>query len=460
MQTVLDGIGWALLYSIAPIAAVGLVVCLLLTAPASFGPAVRYKIAASSLMLSFAIFCTIMAMQLVSNSVVNSSVISSFSRLTDTASSGVTEFHWAFDAATFAIIWLIWVFVMTGRLCMQHLRAVQSLKTASLADSRTRETVVQLASALAMPEPVTRVSENTNSPYVCGLVRPTIVLPTDFFDRMDSNAANAVLRHELQHIRRRDVVASFLQSLLSNLMYFHPAIIMLNRTMDLEREKICDFGAAFCLQERKALVRGLADLAAFENANPSPGYAVAHAIGGQGALIQRVALLSGEHTSKVFARRNKLRTIQLMTMLLICGLASYGAAVTASAARPAPKTDARIADTNFSRTAQAEVRFNGQDASAGFVANRPQPERAIDEVLETDRSAQSVQSQTNTRETELNDMREPKGEHDPRSNERDRTHSQRDGSKRAELRARETAHEERDRAHRQRDEAHVRRDDV
>ena len=83
-------------------------------------------------------------------------------------------------------------------------------------------------------------SDRVRSPLTTGLLRPVILVPFGFFTSLDPLAAEAVLAHELAHIRRLDVLVIGLQTVIETLLFYHPAVWWISRRVANEREQCCD----------------------------------------------------------------------------------------------------------------------------------------------------------------------------------------------------------------------------
>lgn len=81
------------------------------------------------------------------------------------------------------------------------------------------------------------------TPMCMGLLRPVILLPLGFFANLDPLAAEAVLAHELAHIKRLDGLVNGLQCVIEVLFFFHPAVWWISRRIRTEREHCCDDAA-------------------------------------------------------------------------------------------------------------------------------------------------------------------------------------------------------------------------
>jgi beta-lactamase regulating signal transducer with metallopeptidase domain len=83
------------------------------------------------------------------------------------------------------------------------------------------------------------ISDEIAGPLATGLWRPTVVLP-ESADRLLPRELDAVLVHELTHLRRGDAWLVWLQVLLCAAWWFHPVMWLVNRSLRRVREDCCD----------------------------------------------------------------------------------------------------------------------------------------------------------------------------------------------------------------------------
>lgn len=86
-------------------------------------------------------------------------------------------------------------------------------------------------------------SDRISGPMAMGILKPIILVPFGFFTNLDPIAVEALLAHEMAHVRRYDVLVNALQCAMETLFFFHPAIWWISRRIRTEREHCCDDAA-------------------------------------------------------------------------------------------------------------------------------------------------------------------------------------------------------------------------
>ena len=87
---------------------------------------------------------------------------------------------------------------------------------------------------------VLRASDEVISPLAMGVWRATVILPISAVLGLPKEELEAVMAHELGHIRRWDYVWNLLQTAVESVLFFHPAVWWLSRTVREQREVCCD----------------------------------------------------------------------------------------------------------------------------------------------------------------------------------------------------------------------------
>jgi beta-lactamase regulating signal transducer with metallopeptidase domain len=85
-----------------------------------------------------------------------------------------------------------------------------------------------------------RLSDEVMTPFVMGVWRATVILPVSAVMQLDAAQLEAVLAHELAHVRRWDYLLNLLQTAVECLFFFHPAVWWVSRRARELREICCD----------------------------------------------------------------------------------------------------------------------------------------------------------------------------------------------------------------------------
>lgn len=132
--------------------------------------------------------------------------------------------------------------------------------------------------------PQLRVCAAVAGPLAHGWWKPAILLPGSLLTGMAPDLLEALLAHELAHIRRQDYLANLLQCIAETLLFYHPAVWWISAKIRSTREEACDDLAAKAIGEPRRLALALAELDLFRLPAPALG---AH----QGDLMNRIKRL-------------------------------------------------------------------------------------------------------------------------------------------------------------------------
>jgi beta-lactamase regulating signal transducer with metallopeptidase domain len=245
-------------------------------------------------------------------------------------------------------LWLCGVLVLSLRLTSGWLTAQQleSLGTRP-APPACAEALARLALRLGVTRPV-RVLQSAivQVPAVIGWLRPVVLLPASALTGLTPLQLDALLAHELAHVRRCDYLVNLVQSMIETLLFYHPAVWWVSRRVRQEREHCCDDLAVSVCGDAFAYARALVGMEGLRA--PAPSFAMA---AGGGSLLDRIRRLVAPVTPEIFPRR--IAGVAAVTVALAIGggsgladatAARVGQAETGSPGRQA--RDARQASTD------------------------------------------------------------------------------------------------------------------
>ncbi|MDP1976024.1 M56 family metallopeptidase [Undibacterium sp.] len=116
----------------------------------------------------------------------------------------------------------------------------------------------QLAYQLAIRRQVTlKFQKDLLSPVTYGCLKPVVVMPASLLTGMSPDMLEALLAHELAHIKRWDYAVNLLQNLVLSMLFYHPAVWWISKRIDAERELIADDMAATMMGQARPLARAL-----------------------------------------------------------------------------------------------------------------------------------------------------------------------------------------------------------
>ena len=138
--------------------------------------------------------------------------------------------------------WLFGVTVLLARACAGWWR-VRCLYRVALSSTHSTWQAAgnRIASRLG-PRRVMRVVQlpHLDVPLVIGCLRPIVVLPIAAISQLDVAQVEAILAHELAHVRRHDYLVNLMQTLAETLLFYHPGVWWLSARIREEREHCCD----------------------------------------------------------------------------------------------------------------------------------------------------------------------------------------------------------------------------
>ncbi len=191
--------------------------------------------------------------------------------------------------------WLIGVVLLSGRWIVSwawlQLR-IRSSNPAVVAQLQSR--VAALRQQLHVSRDVLiRSADWLASPAVTGWIRPTLLIPTSALTGLAPDQLEALLAHELAHIRRYDYLANLIQTAIETLLFYHPAVWWISARIRTERENCCDDIALSVCTDR--LVYASALVALEETRDRAPEMAVA--AGGPSLKVRIRRILYNQETA-------------------------------------------------------------------------------------------------------------------------------------------------------------------
>ena len=228
--------------------------------------------------------------------------------------------------------------LLLGRLRRQSARAISApLKDACLALQRR----MGLRRIVEYCE-----SHEIDAPAVIGWFRPVVLLPVSALTGLSQEQLEAVIAHELAHIRRMDAFVNLFQIFAESVLFYHPAVWWVSRRVRTEREHCCDDAAIAVCGDRLEYARALTLM---EGWRAAPRMALA---ANGSSLTARVKRLLGVETFHGTRALGFAVGLMCLGVALLASTALLDIAPKASAAAPelftapAQQPDAQVASPN------------------------------------------------------------------------------------------------------------------
>ena len=125
-----------------------------------------------------------------------------------------------------------------------------------------------------------------DAPAAVGWLRPVVLLPIAALAHLTPSQVEAILAHELIHIRRHDFVVNLAQSVAETILFFHPGVWWVSGQIRAEREHCCDDFAVQVCGDPVGYASALAELEAWRSRGTT--LALAATDGSLSSRVQRV----------------------------------------------------------------------------------------------------------------------------------------------------------------------------
>ena len=186
------------------------------------------------------------------------------------------------------MVWIAGIAVLSVRLAAGWISAAR-VRTAQSrpAPPEWEQALARLALRMGITRHVRLlVSPRVDVPAVLGWLRPVVLAPVAALSGLPAEHVEALLAHELAHIRRHDYFINVVQGIVETLLFYHPAVWWVSHQIRNERELCCDDLAVAATSDVLTYARALAEL---EVCRPARLQTAVAADGG--SLLQRIARL-------------------------------------------------------------------------------------------------------------------------------------------------------------------------
>lgn len=216
-----------------------------------------------------------------------------------------TELFYSYFNKHAALLVTVWFLLFCMKLVriaagLAHVQRLKQYKTHSPAAWWTNR-MHELCAAMHIRKPVALLeSERVKVPVVAGLLKPVILMPLGLLINLPQDELEAILLHELAHVKRRDYLVNLLQSFAETIFFFNPAVLWISSLIREEREHCCDDMAIAQTNDPRKYINALV---IFQEYNTAGAYAMGFP-GKKNHLLNRVRriLQPGNNTANAAER--------------------------------------------------------------------------------------------------------------------------------------------------------------
>lgn len=258
------------------------------------------------------------------------------------------------------VAWLCGQFAVSLRLCASAVFLWRVHRRAKPVKKEIRARAVKLARKLGIERPQVKTSTLAAGAFAAGFLRRVIVVPVAWLNEMTPDMLDAVIAHELAHLRRHDLWVNLFQRIVETVLFFHPAVWWLSCKIRQEREFCCDELAIRITRQQGLYAKTLEHVA--RRSMVGPGILATQMGDDRMSILRRVRFVLGDTSS---ATPTGWWPAGLLAMLIPCGLV-WLAHTTSSAADEEARPSVSVARVARATDIQPEqpIPLRADDAAA------------------------------------------------------------------------------------------------
>ncbi|MEP6595391.1 MAG: M56 family metallopeptidase, partial [Ginsengibacter sp.] len=262
-------------------------------------------------------------------------------------------------ADTIVLIWFIVICFKCIRL-IAGLRAMHRLKKTNIVEAGTYwiERMNELAARIGIVKQIELLQSSlAKIPMVIGHLKPIILFPIGILNALPSDEVEAILLHELAHIRRNDFLINLLQQFAEIAFFFNPGVIWVSSLIKNERENCCDDIAIAVTHDKKIFIQALV---AFQEYDAGLTYANTFP-GSKNHLLNRVKRIITNNNKTL----NNMEKLILASGIIITSLAALAFSPGhINIKKEALKTNHTITTAIVNNATVKETKFKGNTNAA------------------------------------------------------------------------------------------------
>lgn len=157
------------------------------------------------------------------------------------------------------------------------------------------------------------ISTKIITPVTTGFLKPAILIPASLLSGLSTEQIEAIIAHELAHIKRNDYILNILQTLIETIFFFHPAVWYISSQIRKERENACDDIAIHLTNDKVSYAKALATAEEFVIAQSKFAMAFSPF---RNTLLERIKRLNTKITMKTKLNEKLIAGIVILASIV------------------------------------------------------------------------------------------------------------------------------------------------
>jgi beta-lactamase regulating signal transducer with metallopeptidase domain len=224
------------------------------------------------------------------------------------------------------------------------------------------------------------LSEKAGVPSVIGFFKPIILLPVTALNNLTTAQAEAIILHELAHIKRHDYLVNFIQCFIEMILFFNPFAKLLGNAARKERENCCDDWVMNYQYNQHDYASALLILE--QNRFTSIHFALA-ATNGKKNLLNRVKRLFADEPKVSFSFLQKIKLVSvfcsiLLMVFFVLPIREHKTAAIEKQESPSPLfASANILPANYTETKKLSIIINDKPLPVKVVKEKRPAKKVV-----------------------------------------------------------------------------------
>ena len=336
---IIKAIGWTIFHSVWQGIVIAIILGALLLLTSKKSARLRYNISVAAMFLFFFISLGTFLhfyespkdqsadnLIVVSNNTIQSeSASDGVSSIIDNAKTNLPKIFESYFENNLSLVVTFWFvgFIIFSLRFIGGAFYVQRLKTTGLnsLDADWHKRLSHLRDQLNLNQTVL-ISESTqvNVPITIGHLKPIILFPLGMISGLPQDQIEAIISHELAHIKRYDFLINMIQTFIETLFFYHPVVWWLSSLINAERENCCDDIAIQTCGDAVSYSKALYNI---QQIRKNQSELVLAAIGKKNQLYRRIIRMNTNNTTIAYGVRFAAFTVLLIAMAAVSIFSSY-----------------------------------------------------------------------------------------------------------------------------------------